>query len=90
MSIAENKLVGDMLLTKLNEFHSKGGGYTIEAMNYTANSGMPSVKTIVASFMESFIFKDGNGGVNPVQIILASGKYKYKLKYSKSNSNSKC
>ena len=72
MAIAENKLVGEMLLSKLNEFHKQGGGYTQEACNYTAPSGLPAVKSSVAEFLSNFIFK-GADRIVPDNIVLGSG-----------------
>ena len=67
MCVAENVLVKDLLLPKIKSFND----YTPAVLNYTATSGMPVPKQIIANFLGEKLFCSTI--IDPDNIVLSSG-----------------
>ena len=67
MAIAENKLTGKLLLSKLRGFHE----YSSDVLSYTDTTGLPSAKVAMANFLSDYVFE--NFPVKPSDLVISSG-----------------
>jgi len=70
MSVAENKLCGDIILERLQEHKP----FTQAMLNYTDGTGLPTFKPVLAEFMTRDVLKLGdNQAVKPEQLVVSAG-----------------
>jgi aspartate/methionine/tyrosine aminotransferase len=82
MSIAENKLCGDLLLDRINSHKPLSSNI----LNYTDGTGLPTFKRVMADFLTEHVFKlhsgkgtgeNANGNANkyvqPGQLVISAG-----------------
>jgi len=69
MSVAENKLCADMILSKITEHNS----YPQEVLNYTDPTGSPALKGALVNFLSNNVFHGGPGCIGPEHLIASAG-----------------
>lgn len=67
LAVAENKLTGQLLLSKLSAFHE----YSPAVLSYTDTTGLPSAKLAMANFLGDCVF--GKVPVKPSHLVISSG-----------------
>jgi aspartate/methionine/tyrosine aminotransferase len=67
MSIAENKLCADFLMEKIKSVQR----YSFDVLNYTDVTGLPRVKTVLATFLGERIF--GGHRIKPENLVIGPG-----------------
>lgn len=71
MSVAENKLCGDIILERLHNH----AAFEKKMLNYTDGTGLPTFKAVVADTMNDIVFKLPSEvpRVKPEQIVISAG-----------------
>jgi len=70
MSVAENKLCGDIILPRLQEHKP----FSTAMMNYTDGSGLPSFKAVLAEYMTHEVLKlPEPHQIKPEQLVVSAG-----------------
>lgn len=69
LAIAENKLMHDIILPKIQAFRSS----LPEILNYTVSSGAPMFKNTLVEVLRDRVFKVPTATINADQIVVASG-----------------
>ena len=69
LAMAENNLMQEDILTRINGFHA----FTKGATNYGVTTGQLEVRESIATFLGDHVFRVGSKAINPDHLVLAGG-----------------